>query len=67
MIIINYCNFFYIFGEKTHLSFSTNEQVFQIFNKKKKNLRKEKGKAFFIINEHTLKVSNHLPAKIDIL
>lgn len=47
MVIINYC-------EKTHLSFSTNEQVFQILNQKIKNprknrekKRKEKRKAFF--------------------
>jgi hypothetical protein len=55
-------HFFSFFSEKTHLSFSTNEQVFRILNQKKKTrekTEKRKKKSFFFINEHTLKVSNH--------
>jgi hypothetical protein len=43
-------HFFSFFGEKTHLSFSTNEQVFRILNQKKKTrekTEKRKKKSFF--------------------
>jgi hypothetical protein len=40
-------HFFSFFSEKTHLSFSTNEQAFQILNQKKKKTEKRKKKSFF--------------------